>query len=126
MATGDLRVELFTNDIERTVEFYEQVLGFEREADSPGYVAVRRGDIVIGIGLSANLPDAHPIKPREGERLGLGVELVVEVDDIDAEYASVQASGYAIATPIAERPWGLRDFRLVDPNGYYIRVTSRE
>jgi lactoylglutathione lyase len=30
-----------------------------------------------------------------------------------------------IAEPIAERPWGLRDFRLADPDGYYWRVTTR-
>jgi hypothetical protein len=23
------------------------------------------------------------------------------------------------------RPWGLEDFRLVDPDGYYLRVTFR-
>jgi hypothetical protein len=25
---------------------------------------------------------------------------------------------------LTSRPWGLRDFRLVDPDGYYWRVTE--
>ncbi len=23
-----------------------------------------------------------------------------------------------------DRPWGLRDFRVVDPDGYYLRLTA--
>jgi len=23
------------------------------------------------------------------------------------------------------RPWGLRDFRIFDPSGYYLRITER-
>lgn len=25
---------------------------------------------------------------------------------------------------LAERPWGSRDFRVIDPNGYYIRINE--
>jgi lactoylglutathione lyase len=24
---------------------------------------------------------------------------------------------------LCDRPWGLRDFRVVDPDGYYLRIT---
>jgi hypothetical protein len=27
-------------------------------------------------------------------------------------------------TPVGDRPWGLRDFRVVDPDNYYLRITS--
>ena len=54
-----------------------------------------------------------------------GVELVLEVDDLDEEHARVTAAGWPLAEDLADRPWGLRDFRLLDPSGYYWRVTSR-
>jgi uncharacterized glyoxalase superfamily protein PhnB len=53
-----------------------------------------------------------------------GVELVLEVDDVDADHARVSAAGWPLAEPLTHRPWGLRDFRLVDPDGYYWRVTD--
>jgi hypothetical protein len=28
--------------------------------------------------------------------------------------------------PMLDRPWGLRDFRMVDPDGYYLRITSHD
>jgi lactoylglutathione lyase len=26
---------------------------------------------------------------------------------------------------LQDRPWGLTDFRIIDPAGYYLRVTGR-
>ena len=26
---------------------------------------------------------------------------------------------------LQDRPWGLTDFRILDPAGYYLRITSR-
>jgi hypothetical protein len=28
-----------------------------------------------------------------------------------------------ISEPLQLRPWGLYDFRLTDPDGYYLRIT---
>ncbi len=28
--------------------------------------------------------------------------------------------------PLLVRPWGLTDFRVADPDGYYLRITSRQ
>jgi uncharacterized glyoxalase superfamily protein PhnB len=35
----------------------------------------------------------------------------------------VVKAGYRLLEPLRERPWGLRDFRVVDPDGYYLRIT---
>lgn len=51
-------------------------------------------------------------------RRGLGVEIVLEVEGLDTMYRRVVASGYPVFEPPQERPWGLRDFRIVDPDGY--------
>ena len=47
------------------------------------------------------------------------------MDDVDALHRRVLASGYPVFEPLQERPWGLRDFRIVDPDGYFLRITSR-
>jgi uncharacterized glyoxalase superfamily protein PhnB len=53
------------------------------------------------------------------------VEIVLEVDDVVGWRDRVLASGYPILEPLQERPWGLTDFRIADPDGYYLRLTSR-
>lgn len=56
--------------------------------------------------------------------MGAGVEIVLESADVKADYARVVASSYPLSAPLEHRPWGLTDFRVADPDGYYIRVTS--
>jgi hypothetical protein len=37
----------------------------------------------------------------------------------------VLGAGWPLTQDIALQPWGRRDFRLLDPSGYYLRVTER-
>jgi uncharacterized glyoxalase superfamily protein PhnB len=46
------------------------------------------------------------------------------VADVDAVYATVQAAGLRIVKPIQDRDWKARDFRLADPDGFFVRITS--
>ena len=87
---------------------------------------IRRGDVTLGLGPIAKLPDVggyftgHKLRTNRG----MGVEIVLEVEDLDAEYARVSATGWPLLDALEDRPWGLSDFRLADPDGYYLRITS--
>jgi uncharacterized glyoxalase superfamily protein PhnB len=54
---------------------------------------------------------------------GYGVELVIMVRDIDTVYRKARKFA-RIVDSLKRKPWGLRDFRLVDPFGFYIRFTE--
>jgi lactoylglutathione lyase len=117
-----LRCELFPDDLDASAAFYVDVLGFqvvrdERPAPAP-YVALQRGDVRVG--LAARPAPADPALRRPPT----GVELVLEVDDLEAVHAHVLANRWPLAEDLTDRPWGLRDFRLVDPHGYYWRITT--
>lgn len=47
------------------------------------------------------------------------------VDDVGAERDRVVSAGFTLADDLADQAWGLTDFRLTDPDGYYWRFTSR-
>jgi uncharacterized glyoxalase superfamily protein PhnB len=121
------RFELFVSNVAASVAFYRDVLDFEELPSGYGYHPVRRGTAVIGIGAAADLAAAHYFLPEAASdaRKGIGVEIVLEVDDIDTVFRKVCATGYPVTEQLETRSWGLRDFRLADPDGYYIRVTSR-
>lgn len=121
-----LRVELFVNAMSKAVDFYSQVLGFSYPSQAfAGYLPLTNGRVTIGLNLRTNLPDDHPVQARPQERLGRGVELVLEVQDISAMYEHVVASNWPLDDHLQRRPWGLSDFRVIDPDGYYWRITSR-
>jgi lactoylglutathione lyase len=125
---GSLRVELFVSDVERSAHFYCTVLGFEvvtaETAGSGDHLAVRRGRATIGLARADRLPADHPVAPVAGSARGRGVELVLDVADVDAAYEHARAAGAARTSDLARRPWGLRDFRVLDPDGFYVRITS--
>jgi lactoylglutathione lyase len=129
MALG-VRFELFVDDVERSLAFYGAALGLRPSPgyDPQGYVPVSAGPVRIGLQRRTALPAEHHFRPAHfsGPR-GVGVEIVIEVDNVHAAFD--QARDTAVAhggqvEPLAARPWGQTDFRLIDPDGYYIRVTS--
>lgn len=124
-----IRFELFAEDPARSVAFWTGVLGFEVERADDSYTSVRSGEVVIGIGRVDQLPPTAPGPGFDQERVragrGAGVEIVLEVEDLDAFHAQVVATGWPVAEQLQRRPWGLRDFRVGDPDGYYVRVTHR-
>jgi lactoylglutathione lyase len=122
-----LRLELFVEDMGESVSFYRRVLGFEVVREEPGdYASLRSGDVMLGIGPVAKLPETGGYFTRSiaSQRRGLGVEIVMEVDDLSAAHRRVLDSGHPVFEPPQQRPWGLWDFRIVDPDGYYLRFTS--
>lgn len=121
-----MRLELFVAQLEDAVDFYQRALGFERvERREGGYTVLRRGSVQLDLQPQEHLSDGHPAKPSPRERVGMGIEIVLEVDDVEAAYRRAQNAGVEIERPLGRRAWGLVDFRLLDPDGRYIRVTAR-
>lgn len=122
-----MRLELFVAEMQKSIDFYTKVLGFEQQKGDANYTPVRSGAVVIGLGPAARLPKNHFFQPQlPTSRRGLGAEIVLEVDDVQAAFDKVKASGYqGHVSPLRKQLWGLTDFRVADPDGYYLRITSR-
>jgi lactoylglutathione lyase len=120
---ASLRIELFVADLDAFVDFYTRVLGFHLSEDRRGasepYAAVDRDGVRIGAVLSRAEVD------RSARSFPTGVEIVLDVDDVLDEHARVLAGAWPLEGDIGRREWGLTDFRVHDPDGYYVRVTSR-
>ena len=121
-----LRLELFIRDLPASLDFYGRVLGFERGPQQRGgYTPLGKGAVHIALNLLSDLADDHPIHLGAHERPGRGVEIVLEVDDIEAVYQHVVSQDWPRSGELRRQPWGLTDFRVSDPDGYYWRITSR-
>lgn len=121
----NLRMELFVEDLDRSVNFYKNILGFTVERREPRYVEIRSGHVVFGLGLRKNLRPDHYFKQEHFEHRGTGVEIVLEVDNVQALYGEIKRRHYPLESELQKREWGLTDFRIVDPDGYYLRPTSK-
>ena len=115
------KIELFCTEPVRSIQFYEK-LGFElllQKEDK--YATMIRGDFVMSI---------SPVKASESlttyrqfKLPPYGVEIVLYTDRVKELRAELMQQGLT-ATEIVLQPWGLHDFRLTDPDGYYIRMSE--
>ncbi|MFP4343309.1 MAG: VOC family protein [Anaerolineales bacterium] len=120
-----LRLELFTRDLEAARRFYAEILDFKvADVHPDGYTVMKWGKVRIDLQPVGHLRPDHPVRPGSQERVGLGIEIVLEVEDVVAVRDRVAAGGWPLASALQGRPWGARDFRVLDPDGRYVRITS--
>ena len=114
-----LRIEILPADIEASLAFYAALgFGVVGRKEGPPYASIVRDDVRIGMVQAPGQSAEHRAVP-------VGTEIVIAVDDIHAERDRVVAAGIELAEDLQEREWGLTDFRVHDPDGYYLRITSR-
>jgi catechol 2,3-dioxygenase-like lactoylglutathione lyase family enzyme len=105
---------LFVSDLERSRRFYADLLGLEVLMKEPGYLRLGGGG-----GFHIGMEQGDP------ERVGAaGVELEIEVDDVDAEFTRLSAAGVDFEGPAADQPWGARHAWFTDPDGYRMSIWS--
>ena len=123
-------LELHVPSFEPVRKFYAQ-LGFETCWEHPpegrkGYLVLALEENVLCFWSGNEEIHSHKYFRTFGKNApnGVGVEIVLQVSNLASYYEQVK-SDIEIFEPIQLRPWGLKDFRIVDPFGYYLRLTER-
>jgi predicted enzyme related to lactoylglutathione lyase len=92
-------------DYESSVAFYRDVVGLHT------YREWRTGTVfLLGGGLLELSRSAGPVTDDK-------ISLWLQVRDVDAEFARLQAAGVTVVESPVDEPWGLREARLRDPDG---------
>ena len=102
---------LEVNNLEESVEFYRDVLGFSLESDNmdaqPPIASVRSGSLRITL-----VQQIETMLKR-----GRGVHFVLGVSDIDAFHETLKARDVQVTDP-RDEGWGGRFVSLQDPDCY--------
>lgn len=117
---------IYTADLERSIEFYRDTLGFEvdeyyPDSENPTWVCIRIGDDLFGIGKTFS-DIHHKLHPRGVD--GSGVQFYIRVPDVDRIYERYR-NEVDIIDDIENKPWGDREFTFKDPDGYLISFFSK-
>jgi catechol 2,3-dioxygenase-like lactoylglutathione lyase family enzyme len=125
-----ITVELFVPDVQAGVRFYTEKLGFElvrleRETVGGREMATFA---IVGVGNAFMMLAQESLYVPGGEPLathrGVGIDTRIVVDDVDAMYRRASDNGVTIVHDIGDRPYGLRDFIIRDPDGFRLRFAS--
>lgn len=105
---------LETLNLDETIEFYENVLGFKRNAydTEKGWVSLNRDDIEVMF----TLPNLH----RSTQKPIMSGSLYLRTDDVDAAWENLKGKA-EVCYPIEDFDYGMREFAIFDNNGYLIQ-----
>jgi catechol 2,3-dioxygenase-like lactoylglutathione lyase family enzyme len=130
MRYAKLVPELICSDIDRSLAFYTSVLGFSvlyaRAEERFAYLDREGAQLMLEQTLGRAFLAGELTYPY-----GRGVNFEIEVADVDALYATVQAAGSPIYLPLEEQWYrrdamllGNRQFIVQDPDGYLLRFAQ--
>ncbi len=122
MAAQVTSVFLYVDDVLRSLEFYNEIVGAEvtqvhteQEGGPINLAILKIGDFSIML---------HPQEENQDEflnqRVGVGIHLQLRVDDIDAFYHHcIEEGAYlSVSGEPVDQAWGWREMALKDPDGY--------
>jgi uncharacterized glyoxalase superfamily protein PhnB len=98
---------LSVTDLSEALDYYKRVLGFRlgwRSGEPPGLASVYRDRVEL------NLSQSLEAKPG-------GSKVYFQMVGVDAYYNQITNAGAKVEVPLADRPYRMRDFRIVDPSG---------
>ncbi len=115
---GDqLVLELFVRDFARSRAFY-LALGFEVEREEEGFAFLRFDQCGLMLQHSSRLGEL-PRRPAANLRI-----LVETIAEVDAKWDLARSLGAPVFVPIGDREYGLRDFIVLDPDGFGVRFAA--
>jgi predicted enzyme related to lactoylglutathione lyase len=97
-----------------STEFYGEVLGLEPAMDL-GWI--------VTFAAPGN-PSAQISVLKEDATASVLPAASIEVEDVDAAYASAQRLGCEIVHPLTDESWGVRRFFVRDPAGNVLNILS--
>ena len=115
--TASLFPALRYRDARAAADWLERAFGFRRHAlyDAPeGGVA--HAEMQLGNGMVMFGSEGQPDPANPWTTAPFGIYAVV--DDIDAHYARARAAGAEIVRPLADTPYGAREYSARDPDGH--------
>ena len=117
-----LTPNLLVANVERSLAFYVDTLGFERGMTVPDapplvFASVTSGSVEVFFNDAATAVKELPI--FTGKPIGATGTLFIEVDGVDALHDRLKPT-VKIVMPIVTQFYGMREFAFEDPDGYVI------
>ena len=104
---------LAVKDLVVEAEYYKEKLGFDLDFTAPGWEFLSFGDFKLMLG---ECPDEMTAEATSNH--SWFAHAVVE--NVDEVYQEFIERGANILSPIGDKPWGIREFNVVTPDGHRI------
>jgi uncharacterized glyoxalase superfamily protein PhnB len=122
-----LTPNLLVSSVERSLAFYEGVLGFARGLTVPDespfvFASVTAGTVEIFFNDAVTAVKEYP--DLAGKPIGLTGTMFIEMTGVDALHDRLKPQ-VRIVMPLITQFYGMREFAIADPDGYVITFAER-
>ena len=122
----DPQVNTYVMDVERTVRFYTELLGFKEtfrtpETGYPVHVDVTLGGLILGFADIQATREMHGLEVEAGPKRA---EIALWTDDVDAAYEELIAAGAKSLSPPHNFIGRLRAAWVADPDDGAVQIVS--
>jgi uncharacterized glyoxalase superfamily protein PhnB len=133
MKFTDVTPNLIVSDIDRSLAFYRDVLGFSLVTTVPDaapfvFAWLKRDEVSVFLNTVGSVKDSLPdlaARPIGGTNtLFMTVEAGTPAEGIDALFDSVESKA-RVVMPLKDQFYGMREFGIEDPDGYVIFAAQR-
>jgi PhnB protein len=112
-------VFLFVRDLPTSIAFYRDALGMQLHyQEGPAFAILGLGDFELMLHTDRADEDPEHLATLQLAERGLGLSLLLQVEDVDDTHARLKAAGLAVGDAPSTQLWGRREIRLRDPDGY--------
>ena len=122
-----LTPNLIVENVERSLAFYVDVLGFTRGftvPDQSPFVFASVSSGAVEIFFNEKAAAVHEYPAFGGKPIGLTGTLYIETSDVDAWHERLR-SNVPIVMPLVTQFYGAKEFAIADPDGYVITFAER-
>ncbi len=120
MKLQKLSLILWTKDLKQTISFYETVLGFKSKSNFPNFTSLTRENVEIMFIVPQDEPEDCKDPNDKVEFFSkplLTGSIFIVMEHVDKLWELVKERA-TIKTTLADREYWMRDFSILDNNGY--------
>lgn len=129
MTLNSLTPNLMVNDVEETIEYYTDILGFTvlmtvPETGKLDWAMVKRNDVLMMFQSKKSLSSELP--RLAGEKPGGGLTFYIKVDRITELHEELFNNEVEIISDLESTFYNTIEFSIVDVNGYVLTFSEEQ
>lgn len=113
-------IRMITDDLDRVVEFYEQLTGVAAERPAPVFAELRLPSCTLAFGHTQTTQLFGEDSARPADNHTVILEFLV--DDVDSEYERLKPLVKQWVQEPTTMPWGNRSILFRDPDGNLVNL----
>ena len=124
---SSLTPNLIVADVERSMAFYRDILGFTVETTVPDaspyvFAILRSGPVEVYLNAPGPAFEEYPV--LNGRPIGATLTLFIRITGIQAAYESLKTR-VNVVMPLEKKWYGPTEFACTDPDGYVITFAEQ-